>query len=65
MKPGKFADTYHMPLWELSTKNDDELATIESIFLTVAHKIVRKKPIMNKNGLEEILDGGQTRKEIK
>lgn len=46
----KFADLYHMPLWEISAKNDDELATIDSIFLTVAHRIVRKKPLMNKDG---------------
>ncbi|KAK3724944.1 hypothetical protein QZH41_017154 [Actinostola sp. cb2023] len=55
----KFADSYHMPLWEISAKNDDELPTINSIFLTVAHKIVRKRPIMNKNGLGGG-DGGES-----
>ncbi|KXJ23936.1 putative Ras-related protein Rab-33 [Exaiptasia diaphana] len=56
----KFADSYHMPLWEISAKNDDELPTIDSIFLTVAHKLVRKKPIMNKNGCSD--DGDERRK---
>lgn len=52
----KFADSYHMPLWEISTKNDEELETIDSIFLTLAHKLVKDKPIMKKEeGLTEVI----------
>lgn len=39
----KFADLHNMPMWEISTKNDEELETIESIFLTLSHKLVRSK----------------------
>ena len=42
----KFADIHNMPLWEISTKNDEELATINSIFLTLTHKLVKQKPMM-------------------
>lgn len=42
----KFADNHSMPLWEISTKNDNELDTIESIFLTLAHKLMKQKPMM-------------------
>jgi Ras-related protein Rab-33B len=52
----KFADSYDMPLWEISTKNDDELQTIDSIFLTVAHKLVKEKPIMKNSGMGEVID---------
>ena len=45
----KFADQHDMPLWEISTKNDDE--TINSIFLTLAHKLVKHKPLMGQNSL--------------
>lgn len=39
----KFADLHNMPMWEISTKNDEELETIESIFLTLSHKLVRSR----------------------
>lgn len=39
----KFADLHNMPVWEISTKNDEELETIESIFLTLSHKLVRSR----------------------
>ena len=39
----KFADQHNMPVWEISTKNDEELETIESIFLTLSHKLVRSR----------------------
>ncbi|XP_031549303.1 putative Ras-related protein Rab-33 [Actinia tenebrosa] len=61
----KFADSYNMPLWEISTKNNEELETIDSIFLTLAHKLVKDKPIMKRGeGLAEIIsaDGGKTSK---
>lgn len=47
----KFADSHDMPLWEISTKNDDEMETIESIFLTLAHKLVKHKPLMDQSPL--------------
>lgn len=39
----KFADLHSMPVWEISTKNDEELETIESIFLTLSHKLLRSR----------------------
>jgi len=39
----KFADIHNMPVWEISTKNDEELETIESIFLTLSHKLLRSR----------------------
>lgn len=44
----KFADLHSMPMWEISTKNDEELETIESIFLTLSHKLVRSKSFMDR-----------------
>lgn len=44
----KFADLHNMPMWEISTKNDEELETIESIFLTLAHKLVKSKTFMDR-----------------
>ena len=44
----KFADLHSMPMWEISTKNDEELETIESIFLTLSHKLVRSRSFMDR-----------------
>ena len=44
----KFADSHSMPVWEISTKNDEEMETIESIFLTLAHKLVKSKSFMDR-----------------
>lgn len=44
----KFADVHNMPVWEISTKNDEELETIESIFLTLSHKLVRSRSFMDR-----------------
>ena len=44
----KFADLHSMPMWEISTKNDEELETIESIFITLSLKLVRSKCFMDR-----------------
>lgn len=44
----KFADLHNMPMWEISTKNDEELETIESIFLTLSHKLVKSRTFMDR-----------------
>lgn len=44
----KFADLHSMPVWEVSTKNDEELETIESIFLTLSHKLVSSRSFMDR-----------------
>ena len=42
----KFADSHNMPLFETSAKDDCESDHVESIFLTLAHKLVKSKPMM-------------------
>ena len=39
----RFADSYNMPLFETSAKNDDKCDHVEAIFLTLAHKINANK----------------------
>lgn len=34
-----FADRYQMPLFETSAKDDDKTDHVESIFITLAHKL--------------------------
>jgi Ras-related protein Rab-33B len=34
-----FADKFQMPLFETSAKDDDKTDHVESIFLTLAHKL--------------------------
>lgn len=46
----KFADTHNMPLFETSAKLDSECDNVESIFLTLAHKLKNQRrflPIEN------------------
>lgn len=42
----KFADAHTMPLFETSAKDDSESDHVESIFLTLAHKLKSSKPMM-------------------
>uniref|UniRef100_H2Z3K6 Uncharacterized protein n=1 Tax=Ciona savignyi TaxID=51511 RepID=H2Z3K6_CIOSA len=45
----RFADAHSMPLFETSAKTDTEIANIEAIFLTIAHKLKSQKPMMNQD----------------
>ena len=42
----KFADSHNMPLFETSAKDDTESDHVVSIFMTVAHKLVKNKHMM-------------------
>ncbi|XP_060531092.1 ras-related protein Rab-33B-like [Cylas formicarius] len=42
----KFADQYDMPLFETSAKLDSHCDHVESIFLTLAHKLKNRKPLI-------------------
>uniref|UniRef100_A0A6A7G3N9 Ras-related protein Rab-33 n=2 Tax=Hirondellea gigas TaxID=1518452 RepID=A0A6A7G3N9_9CRUS len=45
----RFADQHNMPLFETSAKTDSECDHIESIFLTLAHKLKASRPMMPPN----------------
>lgn len=45
----RFADSYEMPLFETSAKDNTESDHIESIFMTLAHKLKNSKPMMSAN----------------
>lgn len=42
----RFADSHNMPLFETSAKDDSEMDHIESIFMTLAHKLKNCKHMM-------------------
>ncbi|KAK4323013.1 hypothetical protein Pmani_006250 [Petrolisthes manimaculis] len=42
----RFADLHCMPLFETSAKNDNDCDHVESIFMTLAHKLKASKPMM-------------------
>ncbi|XP_018027010.1 putative Ras-related protein Rab-33 [Hyalella azteca] len=42
-----FADLHNMPLFETSAKADSECDHIESIFMTLAHKLQASRPLMS------------------
>ena len=42
----RFADSHNMPLFETSAKDDGESDHVESIFLTLAHKLKNAKSMM-------------------
>uniref|UniRef100_A0A1B6KUP7 Ras-related protein Rab-33B n=1 Tax=Graphocephala atropunctata TaxID=36148 RepID=A0A1B6KUP7_9HEMI len=42
----RIADAHNMPLFETSAMSDNEGGTIEAIFLTLAHKLIRQRPMM-------------------
>lgn len=41
-----FADVHNMPLFETSAKDDTRADHVESIFLTLAHKLKSARPMM-------------------
>lgn len=45
----RFADTYQMPLFETSAKDNCEADHVDSIFMTLAHKLKNSKPMMSTN----------------
>ncbi|PAA85432.1 hypothetical protein BOX15_Mlig018461g3 [Macrostomum lignano] len=45
----RFADSHSMPLFETSAKDDSKANHVESIFLTLAHKLVNSRPMMSRN----------------
>lgn len=45
----RFADVYQMPLFETSAKDSAESDHVESIFMTLAHKLKNSKPMMSAN----------------
>uniref|UniRef100_A0A1B6F5Y9 Ras-related protein Rab-33B n=1 Tax=Cuerna arida TaxID=1464854 RepID=A0A1B6F5Y9_9HEMI len=42
----RIADAHNMPLFETSAMSESEGGTIEAIFLTLAHKLIRQRPMM-------------------
>ncbi len=42
----KYADSHSMPLFETSAKDDSEADHVESIFMTLAHKLKNSKQMM-------------------
>lgn len=42
----RFADMHGMPLFETSAKDNSQSDHVESIFLTLAHKLKNSKPMM-------------------
>lgn len=44
----KFAEQYGMPFYEVSSKNDGDKQTIETIFSSVAEKLHKEKPVVLK-----------------
>lgn len=42
----KFADSQSMPLFETSAKNPNDNDHVEAIFMTLAHKLKNRKPMM-------------------
>ncbi|KAK3576853.1 hypothetical protein CHS0354_012908 [Potamilus streckersoni] len=42
----KFADSYNMPLFETSAKDDEKANHVDAIFMTLAHKLKNAKPMM-------------------
>ena len=42
----RFADNHNMPLFETSAKDDSQMNHVESIFLTLAHKLKSSKSMM-------------------
>lgn len=42
----RFADSHNMPLFETSAKDEIEMDHVESIFLTLAHKLKNSKHMM-------------------
>ena len=42
----RFADNHNMPLFETSAKDDSQLNHVESIFMTLAHKLKSAKHMM-------------------
>jgi Ras-related protein Rab-33B len=42
----KFADMHNMPLFETSALDDSQANHVESIFMTLAHKLKASKPMM-------------------
>lgn len=43
----RFADMHQMPLFETSAKDNTQTDHVESIFLTLAHKLKNAKPMMS------------------
>lgn len=44
----RFADSNFLPLFEVSAKDDHSQTHVNSIFLTLAHKLKQRKPLMVK-----------------
>nr|CAD7462153.1 unnamed protein product [Timema tahoe] len=44
----RFADLHSMPLFETSAYDDSESGHVESIFMTLAHKLKSRRPMMKK-----------------
>ena len=42
----RFADSHNMPLFETSAKDDKQMDHVESIFMTLAHKLKSSKHMM-------------------
>lgn len=42
----KFADAHNMPLFETSARSDTEGGNIDGIFMTLAHKLIKQRPLM-------------------
>ncbi|XP_054262643.1 putative Ras-related protein Rab-33 [Macrosteles quadrilineatus] len=42
----RLADSHNMPLFETSAQTDSEASNIDAIFLTLAHKLTRQRPLM-------------------
>ena len=42
----KFADSNDLPLFEVSSKSDSSQGDINSIFMTIAHKLKQNKPLI-------------------
>ncbi|KAK2720089.1 hypothetical protein QYM36_004109 [Artemia franciscana] len=42
----QFADQYNLPLFETSAKDDSVANHVESIFLTLAHKLAKSRPMI-------------------
>ncbi|PAA56744.1 hypothetical protein BOX15_Mlig015279g1 [Macrostomum lignano] len=52
----RFADQHSMPVFETSAKDDSRSDHVESIFLTLAHKLVTSRPLMTRSYSEVMND---------
>ncbi|KAL3880686.1 hypothetical protein ACJMK2_032907 [Sinanodonta woodiana] len=57
----KFADSYNMPLFETSAKDDEKANHVDAIFMTLAHKLKNAKPMMPPYLTVQLGDNAQRR----